>query len=211
MSVGYGLRLVRVLTSCTVPRAVPPSWTMRSAIESVHSSCSARNLSSVRWTPMNCGPFRFQCACFVTRPRSIESASRASRICIATALALLFRSLLVLCRWAPCVWSRRSDGLSGMRCSCLRGGLPNVQHQVALRPDGRARVDCEIPARRRRLLAVEGAYRGEGLLVFLGQTNRLAQVVGPILHPPDLEPALRVRDVLVQPPVHRAGAAAHVL
>src|SRR3954451_11153053 len=202
MSVGYGLRLVRELTSCTVPRAVPPSWTMRSAMESVHSSCSARNLSSIRWMPMNCGPLRFQCACFVTRPRSMESARRASSTCIEAALALFCRSLLVLCRRAPLVWSRRSDGLSAMCCSWLRVPGPNVQHAVALRYHGSTGIYGEIAAGIRRFLGVERDDCAQRLLVLLREADGLAQMVGPVLHPPDFEPALGMGHVLVESPIH---------
>ena len=48
---------------------------------------------------MNCGPFRFQCACLVMSAKSIPSASRALSMSIDAFLALSGVLLVVRCLW----------------------------------------------------------------------------------------------------------------
>ena len=76
------------VTTWVVPSAVPPNWTTRSAIVSTWSSISVRNPSSISCTAMNSLPRKFQCACLVTRARSMQSATRAFNRSMDTDLAL---------------------------------------------------------------------------------------------------------------------------
>src|SRR5216684_2200248 len=74
---GYSASVDRFATDRAVPSTAPPSWTARSAIRSTYSSTSSFTLSNSSWRAMKCGPFTFQCACFVCVCRSMASASRA--------------------------------------------------------------------------------------------------------------------------------------
>ena len=66
----------RLATTPTVPSAIPPSWTIRSASRSMYSSTSSLTSSNSLCNAMNDGPFTFQWACLHWVWRSMASASR---------------------------------------------------------------------------------------------------------------------------------------
>src|SRR2546422_962409 len=66
----------RSATTPTVPSAMPPSCTIRSAIRSTYASTSSLISSNNLCSAMNVGPFTFQWACLHCVCRSMQSASR---------------------------------------------------------------------------------------------------------------------------------------
>ena len=92
---------MRPAVACTVPSAVPPSWTIRSAIRSTHSSAASLILSKSSWRAMKLGPLTFQCACLVCSIRSVASARRSARVAMTFERIFEGKSFFVRCMVPP--------------------------------------------------------------------------------------------------------------
>ena len=101
---------VRFAVACTVPSAVPPSWTIRSAIRSTHSSADSLILSKSSWRAMKFGPLTFQWACLVCSIRSVASASRSPSNATTFWRTLPGKSFFVRCMIPPAPRSATRPG-----------------------------------------------------------------------------------------------------
>src|SRR5204863_217531 len=63
MSSGYSSRRERAAATRTVPRAIPPNCTIRSAIRSTWEATDSFTSSKSSCNPIKCGPLTFQWAC----------------------------------------------------------------------------------------------------------------------------------------------------